>query len=163
MLRVRLRPGLVARGHPAIVTSAAQPGHAAVDLRLVRSGARPGTMSPIVEVDVMESYLKVLREYATFSGRARRREYWMFVLVNIIVAVALSLIDGVLFDGAMLLSGLYWLAILVPSLAVGVRRLHDTGRSGWWLLISLVPVVGGLVLFVFTVLDGDPGPNAYGP
>jgi uncharacterized membrane protein YhaH (DUF805 family) len=120
-------------------------------------------MSPIVEVDVMESYLKVLREYATFSGRARRREYWMFVLVNIIVAVALSLIDGVLFDGAMLLSGLYWLAILVPSLAVGVRRLHDTGRSGWWLLISLVPVVGGLVLFVFTVLDGDPGPNAYGP
>lgn len=111
----------------------------------------------------MESYLKVLREYATFSGRARRREYWMFVLVNIIVAVALSLIDGVLFDGAMLLSGLYWLAILVPSLAVGVRRLHDTGRSGWWLLISLVPVVGGLVLFVFTVLDGDPGPNAYGP
>ena len=111
----------------------------------------------------MESYVKVLREYATFSGRARRREYWMFLLVNIIVAVALSLIDGVLFDGAMLLSGLYWLAILVPSLAVGVRRLHDTGRSGWWLLISLVPVVGGLVLFVFTVLDGDPGPNAYGP
>jgi uncharacterized membrane protein YhaH (DUF805 family) len=123
----------------------------------------PGAMSPIVEVDAMESYLKVLRDYATFSGRARRREYWMFVLVNIIVAVVLSLIDGVLFDGAMLLSGLYWLAILVPSLAVGVRRLHDTGRSGWWLLISLVPVVGGLVLFVFTVLDGDPGPNAYGP
>jgi len=112
----------------------------------------------------MQSYLKVLRDYATFSGRARRREYWMFVLINVIVAVVLSLFDSVLFDdGAMVLSGLYWLAILVPSLAVSVRRLHDTGRSGWWLLVSLVPVVGGIVLFVFTVLDGDPGANAYGP
>lgn len=112
----------------------------------------------------MQWYLKVLREFATFSGRARRREYWMFVLVNLGAALVAALLDQLLFGGdTAVISGLYALAVLVPGLAVAVRRLHDTGRSGWWLLISLVPLVGGIVLFVFLVLDSDPGPNAYGP
>ena len=112
----------------------------------------------------MNWYLKVLKNYAVFDGRARRKEYWMFVLFNILVvfvaAFALGLIVGA---GAVNLVYLYNLAILIPALAVGVRRLHDTGRSGWWLLISLVPIVGGIVLLVFFVQDSKPGQNEYGP
>lgn len=116
----------------------------------------------------MQWYLKVLKNYAGFSGRARRKEYWMFVLINMIIAFALGLLDGLLgfYDsqaGIGLLSGLYMLGIVIPSLAVAVRRLHDTGRSGWWLLIVLVPLIGGLVLLVFLVLDSEPGTNQYGP
>lgn len=108
----------------------------------------------------MEWYVKVLQHYATFTGRARRREYWWFTLVNLGVVVALSLVDAALDTGA--LTGLYSLAVLVPALAVSVRRLHDTGRSGLWLLISLVPLVGGIVLLVFLLLDGEPGTNRWG-
>lgn len=108
----------------------------------------------------MEWYVKVLQHYATFTGRARRREYWWFTLVNLGVVVVLSLVDAALDTGA--LTGLYSLAVLVPALAVSVRRLHDTGRSGLWLLISLVPLVGGIVLLVFLLLDGEPGTNRWG-
>jgi uncharacterized membrane protein YhaH (DUF805 family) len=109
----------------------------------------------------MEWYLKVLRQYVDFAGRARRKEYWMFTLVNVIIALVLAILDNVLTTG--ILGLVYSLAVLLPSLAVGVRRLHDTGRSGWWLLISLIPLIGAIVLVVFFATDGEPQPNAYGP
>lgn len=111
----------------------------------------------------MQWYLKVFRDFATFTGRARRREYWTFVLVNLGVAVIASLLDGVLFGDAAVLSSIYTLVVIVPGLAVSMRRLHDTGRSGWWFLISFVPLVGFIVMLVYMTQDSDPGPNAYGP
>ena len=115
----------------------------------------------------MNWFLVVLKKYATFSGRAQRAEYWWFYLISTLIIIGLSLIDqatGTLDEetGMGLLTTLYSLAILIPSIAVGVRRLHDTGRSGWWLLIGLIPVIGSIVLIVFFVLDSEPGDNAYG-
>ena len=115
----------------------------------------------------MNWFLVVLKKYATFSGRAQRAEYWWFYLISTLIIIGLSLIDqatGTLDEetGMGLLTTLYSLAILIPSIAVGVRRLHDTGRSGWWLLIGLIPVLGSIVLIVFFVLDCEPGENAYG-
>jgi uncharacterized membrane protein YhaH (DUF805 family) len=107
-------------------------------------------------------YLEVLKKYAVFTGRARRTEYWMFVLFNLVIAIALAFIEGIV-GGPGVLGGLYSLAVLIPSLAVGARRLHDTGRSGWWLLIGLVPVIGIIVLIVFFATDSQPGTNQYGP
>ena len=116
----------------------------------------------------MSWYLEVLKKYAVFSGRARRAEYWYFVLFNIIVAIVLSLIDTLLgtfnfMQGVGLLSGLYSLAVLIPTLAVTVRRLHDIDRTGWWIFINLIPLIGFIVLLVFAVTDGTPGSNRYGP
>ena len=116
----------------------------------------------------MSWYLEVLQKYAVFDGRARRKEYWVFLLINILVSVVLIAIDNLIGTfspqaGFGLLQGLYSLAILIPSIAVTVRRLHDTGRTGWWILISLVPVIGGIVLLVFMVLDSEPETNEYGP
>lgn len=115
----------------------------------------------------MEWYLKVLKNYAGFSGRARRKEYWYFVLFNLIISVVLGIVDGVTGSvnaetGMGLLGSIYTLAVLIPAIAVSVRRLHDTGRTGWWLLISLVPLVGFIVLIVFLVQDSTPGENEYG-
>ena len=114
----------------------------------------------------MEWYLKVLRNYVNFSGRARRKEYWMFFLINIVVAFGLGLIDGVMSlrssSGIGMLGLLYNLFILLPSIAVGARRLHDTGRSGWWQLIGLVPILGVIVLIVWYASEGASGSNAYG-
>jgi uncharacterized membrane protein YhaH (DUF805 family) len=104
----------------------------------------------------------VLKKYAVFSGRARRKEYWMFVLINLIITFVLYLIEG-LVGGPGILGGLYSLAVLIPAIAVGVRRLHDTNRSGWWLLIGLIPLIGTIVLLVFLVQDSQPGENQYGP
>jgi uncharacterized membrane protein YhaH (DUF805 family) len=116
----------------------------------------------------MNWYLAVLKNYAGFSGRARRMEYWMFALVNLIIAIVLALVDRMTgtanpITGMGVLGGLYALAVLIPSIAVAVRRLHDTDRSGWWLLIGLVPVIGWIVLLVFYFTDGTPGDNKYGP
>ncbi|QHT63069.1 DUF805 domain-containing protein [Paenibacillus lycopersici] len=110
----------------------------------------------------MEWYLKVLRNYVNFSGRARRTEYWMYVLFSFMASVLLAIADAMLGAGR-LLSMLYSLAVLLPSLAVVVRRLHDTGRSGWWYFIILIPIVGAIVLLVFLLLDSEPGMNRYGP
>ena len=109
----------------------------------------------------MNEYLTVLKKYATFSGRARRKEIWMFILINFIIMVVLSALDMAL--GIGLLSGIYALGVLVPSLAVGARRLHDIGKTGWWQLIGLVPFIGVLVLIIFFVMDSNPGDNQYGP
>ena len=116
----------------------------------------------------MNWYLEVLKKYAVFSGRSRRAEYWYFVLVNLIVVIVLSLIDTLLgtfnvVQGVGLLSGIYGLAVLIPSLAVTVRRLHDIDRTGWWIFINLIPLIGTIVLLVFAVTDGTLGSNRYGP
>lgn len=115
----------------------------------------------------MHWYFDVLRQYAVFSGRAQRAEYWMFVLFNIIIAFVLGFIDGMAGltteSGFGILGGLYSLAVIIPSIAVAVRRLHDTGRSGLWFLIVFVPILGGLVLLVFFIMDSQPGTNEYGP
>jgi len=118
-------------------------------------------------------YLEVMKKYAVFSGRARRKEYWMFQLINVVIFVVLfaAFIPPLIAHTQSLLLPLrllsvfmcfYALAMIIPGLAVSVRRLHDVDLSGWWLLISLVPL-GGIVLFVFHVLDSTPGPNRYGP
>lgn len=127
----------------------------------------------------MEWMLMPLKRYADFGGRSQRKEYWMFILLQIIVLLPLFLLVGVtgsfeegseemsgvglLFLG---LIGLFILAMLIPSLAVQVRRLHDTDRSGWWILLGLIPVVnyvGSIVLLVFYCLDGTKGENRFGP
>lgn len=116
----------------------------------------------------MSWFLAVLKKYAVFEGRAQRAEYWYFILFYLLIYIGLSIVDGVTgtFDaksGIGLLSGLFSLALLIPSLAAGARRLHDTGRSGWWLLIGLVPLIGAIVLIVFLVQDSTPGDNPHGP
>ena len=109
----------------------------------------------------MNWYLGVLKNYATFSGRARRKEFWMFVLFNFIIAVVLGVVDSMI--GVPVLGLIYTLGVLIPSLAVGARRLHDIGKTGWWQLIGLVPLIGILVLIIFFVMDSNPGDNQYGP
>lgn len=115
----------------------------------------------------MSWYLDCIKtKYATFTGRARRMEYWYFILFNIIVSIVLSLVDSVLgaqLYGVGMLQLIYSLLVLLPALGVAIRRLHDTDRTGWWLLIGLVPVLGTIVLIIFMVLDSTPGPNRYGP
>jgi uncharacterized membrane protein YhaH (DUF805 family) len=115
----------------------------------------------------MNWYLSALKQYAVFKGRARRKEYWFFVLFNLIASLVLTVVDFMTGSldvelGMGLLSGLYSLAILIPSLAVTVRRLHDTDHTGWWLLIGLVPLIGAIVLLIFTLQDSQPGDNQYG-
>lgn len=115
----------------------------------------------------MEWFIKVVKSFS-FSGRARRKEYWMFVLIAVLIAIFLALADGITGTysselGFGLLGGLFLLAILIQSIAVGVRRLHDTGRSGWWLLLNLIPLVGPIIVLVLMALDGQSGDNAYGP
>ncbi|MFJ6571662.1 DUF805 domain-containing protein [Streptomyces sp. NPDC091292] len=109
----------------------------------------------------MNWYLDVLKKYAVFSGRARRQEYWMFVLFNVLAVIVFSIIDAVI--GMNLFVIIYWLGVLIPSLAVAVRRLHDTDKSGWFLLIGLIPLVGGIILLVFMATEGKPNENQYGP
>ena len=106
--------------------------------------------------------MAVLKKYAYFSGRARRREYWMFALVSFVISCVLAAL-GTMFKPFSILPILYTLAVLIPSLAVGWRRLHDTGRSGWWVLVALVPVIGAIVLLVFMCLDSQPGDYQWGP
>jgi len=115
----------------------------------------------------LDWYLEVLKKYAVFEGRSRRSEYWYFALFNFLIGLVLGIVDtamGTVGSARIgLLGGLYSLAVLIPSIAVGIRRLHDTNRSGWWLLIALVPLVGWIVLLVFMVEDSNPGINQYGP
>lgn len=115
----------------------------------------------------MNWYLMVLNKYATFSGRARRKEYWMFTLFNIIISIALALVDdmmGLTIGGGTsgIIGSLYSLAVLIPGIAVSVRRLHDLGKSGWMLLIAFIPLVGAIWLIILFATDGQPGGNEYG-
>lgn len=117
----------------------------------------------------MNWYLAVLKKYAEFGGRAQRAEYWYFALFNLIFSVVLGIIDGVVGlgvgpEGAIGLLGLvYALAVLIPGIAVTIRRLHDTSRSGWWLLIAFIPFIGAIVILIFMVLDSEAGENQWGP
>ncbi len=116
----------------------------------------------------MSWFIEALKKYAVFSGRSRRKEYWYFVLFVVIISIVLSIIDGLFgtyhrSTGAGLLSTIFSLAVLIPSIAVSVRRLHDIDRTGWWVLISLVPLVGWIVLLVFHLQDSTLGTNRYGP
>ena len=122
-------------------------------------------------MNMQESVSSVLSQYATFSGRAMRSEFWWWVLFVILLSIATNLVDGIalspllgysMFGGPQILSGLVWLALLIPGIAVSVRRLHDVGRSGWWLLLCLVPLVGALVLLFWYVQPGEPGRNRFG-
>lgn len=120
----------------------------------------------------MNWYLKVLKNYAVFSGRARRKEYWMFLLFQLIFAMAAMTIDNII--GTTIKVGeqslpygyiylIYALALFIPGLAVAVRRLHDLGKSGWFLLIALIPIIGAIWLLVLFITDSQPGENEYGP
>lgn len=116
----------------------------------------------------MNSYIETLKKYAVFDGRARRKEYWLFVLFNIIVGIVLNVVDRMTGTysadyGMGALGGIYTLAVLLPGIGVSIRRLHDTDRSGWWLLLIFIPIIGGIVLLVFMILDGTPGTNRFGP
>ena len=113
-------------------------------------------------------YTYALKNYAKFTGRARRREYWMFILFNFVIGFFLGIIDGLLgtFNAEAqvgLLGTLYSLFVLIPSIALSVRRLHDIGRTGWWLLIAFIPFIGAIVLLVFFVLDSRKEGSKYGP
>ena len=108
----------------------------------------------------MNWYINVLKNYAVFSGRARRQEYWMFFLFNFIFALAASLIGMFTFGVVYIL---YGIAVFVPSLAVAVRRLHDIGKSGWYWFIVLIPVAGPIWFLVLMCTDSQPGENQYGP
>ncbi|MAU54753.1 MAG: DUF805 domain-containing protein [Flavobacteriaceae bacterium] len=126
----------------------------------------------------MEWYLKVMRDnYANFNGRARRKEYWMYTLILTVLLIALmaimfsalSLSDETRIETGpsgyltVLLLFVFLVVHFIPSLALTVRRLHDTGKSGWWYLIVFVPYLGNFVIFIFTLIDGDEGENKYGP
>lgn len=114
----------------------------------------------------MQWYLEVLKKYAVFEGRARRKEYWMFSLFSFIVALGLAIVDGVLglsAGGVGALGTLYSLAVLLPSIGVSIRRLHDIGHSGWWLLLIFLFCIGWIILLIWAVTDGESGTNAYGP
>ncbi len=112
----------------------------------------------------MEWFLMSFKKYTDFSGRSRRKEYWMFVLFNIIVVLGVAFIGaGIgLQDYIAIPLGLYVLAIIIPSLALAVRRLHDQGKSGWYILVRFIPVIGGVWFLVLMCVDGDSRSNEYG-
>lgn len=116
----------------------------------------------------MEWMTLPLKRYADFQGRSRRKEYWMFILLIVVVAVVLSIVEGILGLSGMVggvygpITTLFLLAIIIPSLAVQVRRFHDQDKSGWFVLIGLIPLIGGLIVLVFMCLEGTPGPNRFG-
>jgi uncharacterized membrane protein YhaH (DUF805 family) len=116
----------------------------------------------------MYYYLDAIRKYAVFDGRAQRAAYWYFILLNLLISLAIGIVEVIvgIADAETAygpVSGLYSLFIFLPSTAILARRLHDIGRSGWWILLIFVPIIGLLVLLYWTVKDSEPGENQYGP
>jgi uncharacterized membrane protein YhaH (DUF805 family) len=109
-------------------------------------------------------YTDVIRRYAEFDGRSGRPEFWWFMLWNLVITVVVYLVGIAVLGSARggLLADLYGLLVLLPSLGVEIRRLHDTNRTGWWVLLAVIPIVGAIVLIVFFALAGTAGPNRYG-
>jgi uncharacterized membrane protein YhaH (DUF805 family) len=101
--------------------------------------------------------------YALFRGRARRREYWLFFLASLLVSIAISLIESLVLGDASWVSAVYFIATFIPGIAVGVRRLHDIDRTGWWWLILFVPIIGIVVFVIFLATAGREGENRFGP
>lgn len=128
---------------------------------MVRDDVAKAVAGGEVHVTIVEAVRAVLGKYATFSGRARRSEYWYWTLAVLIADVVARVVDGVL--GVSLLTVVLGLAVIVPGIAVSVRRMHDTGRSGWFLLLGLIPLVGAVILIVWFCGDSKPGDNVYGP
>ncbi len=116
-----------------------------------------------VSFHFMNYYIQALKKYFVFSGRARRSEYWYFALFNFIIIIALQFLANIVGDIAALLLGIYALFVFIPGLSVLVRRLHDVGKSGWMILIALIPIIGGIWLLILTIRDSNPGDNVYGP
>ena len=113
---------------------------------------------------MIAAYIRVLQKYAVFNGRANRPEYWWFTLTSIIISVVLAIVSYALIgDDNNIIGLVYGLAVLLPSLGVSVRRLHDTGRSGWWILVGLIPFIGWIVLIVFMATKSNEDENQYGP
>jgi uncharacterized membrane protein YhaH (DUF805 family)/Tfp pilus assembly major pilin PilA len=111
----------------------------------------------------MKWFLAAVKQYATFSGRAQRSEYWFFFLFWWLIYIGLAIVDGLIFGTPGILAGLFAIGMFLPSIAVSVRRLHDTNRSGWWFLLNALPLIGWLILFIFTVQDSQSGANSFGP
>jgi len=115
----------------------------------------------------MEWYISVIKKYAVFEGRARRKEYWMFFLFNFIFSIAASILDRIFHtisaQGTGLISSLYSLFVLLPSIGVAIRRLHDIGKSGWYIFINLIPIIGWIWFIILLAADSDPDANMYGP
>ena len=116
----------------------------------------------------MNWYLKVFQQYADFKGRARRMEFWMFTLINAIIAFIIAVIERMMgwnFEESDtgFISSIYSLVVLIPSIAVSVRRLHDVGKSGWMLLLNFIPLIGQIWLLILFITDSLPGSNQYGP
>ncbi|HWC94496.1 MAG TPA: DUF805 domain-containing protein [Pseudolabrys sp.] len=114
-------------------------------------------------MNFVEAIQSGFSNYVNFSGRAQRSAYWWWALFYFIVLIVADILDVVIFGSPSALYAIATLAMLLPTLAVGVRRLHDTDRSGWWLLIALIPLVGIIVLIIFFVQQGTTGPNRFGP
>ena len=108
----------------------------------------------------MNWYLDVLKKYAVFNGRSRRQEYWMFILFNFIISSAISFIGNILHLN--FLTSLYALAVFIPVLAVTTRRLHDIGKSGFYIFLVLIPLIGSLILLYFMCIEGEAHANKYG-
>ena len=115
----------------------------------------------------MNWYIDVLKKYAVFDGRARRKEYWYFTLFNILIMIGLVFVDAAMGtldaqSGYGALGVIYTLGVIIPSIAALVRRLHDIGRSGWWVFIILVPLIGPIAILIMTVMSSYDGTNEYG-
>lgn len=113
----------------------------------------------------MHWYTDVIRRYAEFDGRSGRPEFWWFTLWNVLITAVVYIVGIVVLGSGtgVVLADLYGLLVLLPSLGVEIRRLHDTDRTGWWILLAFIPIVGVIVLIVFWAGAGTPGPNKYGP
>ena len=109
----------------------------------------------------MNYYLDVLRQWKDFEGRADRREYWMFVLINFGIAIVISGLDSLIFSETGTLSGIYALILFVPGIAVTIRRLHDIGKSGWWQLVIIIPLIGWIWFLILMAKEGESGSNKY--
>ena len=129
--------------------------------RFIEINTKYQQLLTIKRIRKMKEYIDVLKKWKDFDGRARRREYWMFVLFMAIFAIVVGIIDGIL-GTVCVFVGLYYLAMLLPMIAVSVRRMHDIGKSGWWLFITFVPVIGSLWYLFLTIQDGQSGSNQYG-
>ncbi|MDR2731152.1 MAG: DUF805 domain-containing protein [Treponema sp.] len=116
-------------------------------------------------IEILENFIEVIKKYTVIEGRARRREFWMFALASFIIGVIFAILAvipilGIIFSIA---SSLFYLATIVPGFTVGVRRLHDRDKSGWFILLMLIPLVGGIILLVWCAMEGTSGRNKYGP